>query len=349
MCSASKIKCNKAKPVCSRCDKLGCHCSYSPTRRMGRPHPPRHTQSQIMPKVTREPAKRLASVQTRHESFEPESDASVNEFRGLQIRGKRPKEFRGPGAEFSDHYISDGQAFATLPSQPAKAYNFKRPSMAMQKESMENMRMFSFNGQVSISDSEGFFHHGLPSDNVGTLLSSVSQSRRTSSTVDKMSGMSSYGEGSASSNASEEDCAILAMYTLEELNQTSLKRATSGASLDEMETESVDGPIKSVSMAVQSISTILVCPCSQKTDVRILAATVCTAILDTYGAIIRNCTHRQSVRVLDELPRVASLVLQFNKRCTQNSKECSGNLLPALGASLKTRLQSLTNDCIAQD
>jgi hypothetical protein len=363
MCSASKIKCNKAKPICSRCDKLGCHCSYSPTRRMGRPHPPRHAQSQIMPKVTREPAKRLGSVQTRHESFEPESDTSVNESRGphqSEIREKRPKTLRATGTDFdfNEDYIPDGQGPAILQSQPVKArqrdeYIFKESSSTRQKDPIEGVRMFNFNGQIITSEADGFLHQAMSNDDNSMLLSSVSsQSRRTSSTIDKLSGISSYGEGSASSNACEEDCATLAMNTLEDLNRTSLKRAGSGTSLDEMETESLDGPMKIVSMAVKCISTILVCPCLQKTDVRLLAATVCTAILDTYGVLIRNSTHRQSVRVLEELPKVASLVMQFNKRCSQDAKEYSGNLLPALGASLKSRLQSMTNeavDCLAQD
>jgi hypothetical protein len=145
---------------------------------------------------------------------------------------------------------------------------------------------------------------------------------------------------------------MLAMNTLQDLNMTSLKRVASGTSASEMEIETIDAPMRTVSTAIKCISTILVCPCSQKTDVGLLAAAVCTAILDTYGSIFRNCTPRESARVLEELPKVASLVMQFNKRCCQDVKDYAGNLLPALGASLKARLQSMTNeaiDCLARD
>jgi len=359
VCSTSKIKCNKAKPICGRCDKLGTKCKYSPTRRMGRPHPPRHTQSQIMPKVIKEPVKRLASLQNRHESFESESDTSVNELRGPlgEIRAKRTTTLRANGTDYNDDYIPDAQGSVILQRQPVKSrhrdeYNFRESSNTKQKDMIEEGRMFDFNGQVSTGESDGFFQQAVANDDISLLHSSVSsQSRRTSSTIDKLSGMSSYGESSASSNACEEDCATLAINTLEDLNRTTpaLKRAASGTVIDEMETESHDSPMKIVSMAIKCISTILVCPCSQKMDVCLLAATVCTAILDTYGLLICNCTPRQSGKVLGELPKVASLVMQFNKRCSQDVKENPENLLPALGASLKSRLQSMTNECLTRD
>ena len=37
-CSASKVRCTKEKPFCTRCDKLGYTCFYSPARRAGRPY-----------------------------------------------------------------------------------------------------------------------------------------------------------------------------------------------------------------------------------------------------------------------------------------------------------------------
>ena len=34
MCSTSKVRCDKMKPTCGRCERLGYQCSYSPARRM---------------------------------------------------------------------------------------------------------------------------------------------------------------------------------------------------------------------------------------------------------------------------------------------------------------------------
>ncbi|KAI4121680.1 MAG: hypothetical protein LQ338_006229 [Usnochroma carphineum] len=38
MCSASKVRCDKKKPICSRCERLGYPCFYSPARRIRKPH-----------------------------------------------------------------------------------------------------------------------------------------------------------------------------------------------------------------------------------------------------------------------------------------------------------------------
>ncbi|KAL2018617.1 hypothetical protein VTK56DRAFT_587 [Thermocarpiscus australiensis] len=37
MCSASKVRCDRQKPICGRCDRLAYPCFYSPARRVGRP------------------------------------------------------------------------------------------------------------------------------------------------------------------------------------------------------------------------------------------------------------------------------------------------------------------------
>jgi hypothetical protein len=37
-CSTSKVRCTREKPSCSRCEKLGHQCYYSPARRFGRPN-----------------------------------------------------------------------------------------------------------------------------------------------------------------------------------------------------------------------------------------------------------------------------------------------------------------------
>ncbi|KAE8370570.1 hypothetical protein BDV27DRAFT_167478 [Aspergillus caelatus] len=46
VCSASKLRCDKQKPTCSRCANLNRPCTYSPARRGGRPHRVRRKSSQ---------------------------------------------------------------------------------------------------------------------------------------------------------------------------------------------------------------------------------------------------------------------------------------------------------------
>lgn len=51
-----------------------------------------------------------------------------------------------------------------------------------------------------------------------------------------------------------------------------------------------------------------------------------------------------SMRVLEELPKVANLVMQLTKRYSQDTEECSADCLLALAASLKSKLKSITNE-----
>lgn len=44
-CAASKVKCSKEKPTCARCAKRGVICEYVVTRRSGRKHGPRHSDT----------------------------------------------------------------------------------------------------------------------------------------------------------------------------------------------------------------------------------------------------------------------------------------------------------------
>lgn len=55
-CAASKVKCTKEKPACSRCQNLGYPCFYSPAKRMGRPIPSRKTASDAQTGISRDAA-----------------------------------------------------------------------------------------------------------------------------------------------------------------------------------------------------------------------------------------------------------------------------------------------------
>jgi len=347
MCSASKIKCNKAKPVRSRCEKLGFRCSYSPTRRMGRPHPPRPPPSQIIPKTTRDSTKRLATIRTKDDHAESASSIERGFSLRNQFRPKATDKFREFTIDFDDDRLPGNQGSGTLQTQKiGNEYSSENPCTSRQG-ALRSARLFSFDNQGNTIEMDGFFQQGNLDGGTSVLFSNAPhQSRKTSSSTDKLSGASTNGDGSTSPNASDEDCAVLAMNMLQDLNMTCLKRVASGTSANEMEMETIDAPMRNVSRAVRCISAILVCPCSQKTDVGLLAAAVCTSILDTYESIFRSCIPRESARVLEELPKVASLVMQFNNRCCEDVKDYSGNLLPALGASLKARLQTMTNEAI---
>lgn len=77
MCSASKVRCNKNKPICSRCGRLGYPCFYSPARRVRKPH---ETQSLPSSRCVPEAVEQVMEPQTpavsRNQSVATDSDVS---------------------------------------------------------------------------------------------------------------------------------------------------------------------------------------------------------------------------------------------------------------------------------
>ena len=350
MCSASKVRCSKDKPICSRCNELGYPCFYSPARRMGRPHPPRSASAQPKPGAA------MSLIRPRDESVARES------FTEALAR------------EQGTHAVLDFRAAAS--SEPGQTdcpqtdpYMPKDPPYQIRADHVEDTALFNFNEQVNranLIEVDRLYCHTLPSDDASMMLPNLSaHSSSTSSTIDQAL---AYGVGLAS----ESDCATIAMNMLQHLS------ITSATFVSEIEGPHLDALISTVSMAVKRISTILVCPCSQKTDVGLLAAAVCAAILDTYGIVFRNsarsrshlssvtrdadrmeiCTEsihdgpNEKATIMRLLPKVASVVMQFTKRYSQDTEEFSADFLPVLAASLKSRLKSMTNeatDWLTQD
>lgn len=356
MCSASKVRCSKQRPICSRCNELGYPCFYSPARRMGRPNPARSVSSQPKPK--------------------PGSQESCTETRGHDSREKLKTIDKRQGSENDANNDAAIDFRAAALAQPRQTdcpqtdrYMPKDPPYQRRADHVEDTAWFNFDEWVNRANSievDRLYCQTLPTDDASIILPNLSaHSSSNSSTIDQAL---AYGGGFAL----ESDCATIAMDMLQNLS------ITSAPSASEIEGPNLDALISTVSMAVRRISTILVCPCSKKTDVGLLAAAVCAAILDTYGIVFRNsarfrshlssgtrdadrmeiCTEslhdepNEKVTIMRLLPKVASLVMQFTKRYSSDAEEFSADFLPVLAASLKSRLKSMTNeatDWLTQD
>jgi hypothetical protein len=205
------------------------------------------------------------------------------------------------------------------------------------------------------------------------LLQHASAHRsRSTSTGSQFPAMLSHAADSKSHDPAS-DCATTAMNLLQQLHLTGAKGRPSHTDSDLLDV---------VSTAVKRVSAIIHCPCSQKSDVRLLTAAVCSSILETYGSALRNSrTNYEStiirmsddddgtgdigwmeeetgtetghgeqdttIRVLGELPRIAKLLMQYSRKLTSGDEEAEENaaeLLAALAADLKSRLQSTSNE-----
>ncbi|EHK20649.1 uncharacterized protein TRIVIDRAFT_49693 [Trichoderma virens Gv29-8] len=272
LCSASKLRCNKQKPTCTRCAALNQPCSYSPARRAGRPHRVREKSQQQSLDVTVE-----STMQPAGDS-DQSSDLSLGTAAFLGVQSQR-------------HDRNNEQRHQQQPPEPLSR-------------------------QVSVPIHD-----------------------------------------------TREDCTRVAIYILEQLD---LARRQSG--LANVSSATTD--------ACQRLLTILVCPCSEQPGVALLVACGCISLMDTVhhchvaqGTSIpelpnsttttpatekdipgwpRSSSSHSSHGGMEQLAKIAKLILQFTDRYAQEPKGGTGWaqttwLVAPIAALLRFRLQSVTH------
>ena len=386
VCSASKVKCDKQKPTCSRCDKLGYSCFYSLARRKGRPHPPKN---QSTPRN---------SVELGERPSEQQRDVADGEAIPTQTGLSNPAEPRhdtGANAIPEQREQSNRDAHHTNYQQdPELLLHQQHSTLAGTRSSgLSSHSNAEACASINRTDSMGM---GFPHTDVTT---------GNLSTTNTWSTMSSYSDHSISPECS--DCATVAMNELQLLTTASIQLLplSSSSSAGSLSSQyhldfnahlDLDTVLTTASTAIQRLSTILICPCSYKTEVGLLNAVLCSAILDFYCNILRSSTdppksHSLSThvademdlcvaesslpgetnelelrqvtirRVVEELPKVANLVMQFTRRYSStfgskastaglglddeaNGEGVANLLLPTLAASQTTKLRSIIRE-----
>lgn len=436
MCSASKVKCNKEKPICSRCSKLDYTCSYSPARRMGRPHPARGTSTPNGSRAAHSAKRQSTSRRSRKDSTETESHSSTAEQETspqLDIQDGTTNNARRADNDFNDDILNFQDS--TMPQNrqsncpQADGYSDSVSPRIQRKVLLENTYPFDFEHYINKGpgiEGEGLYRQGMISngnkfspDSILDLDYHCDVTARNGQleyplyrdpSIELLDGMdwqaaashetSTYLPNSAALDSSststdnqfgsmlrhlgdipfptpEGDCATIAMNLLQHLHMICMKQqqATSIASstvesdLASIPSPALDSLLDAVSMAINQVSIILTCPCSQKTDIGLLTAAVCGAILRTYRIIFRNnskvngaardvekaCLEAvragldeqvTTIRILGELPRVANLVTQYSRRYTSAEAEerSSADLPSALAADLRSKLKSTSSE-----
>ena len=450
MCSASKVKCDKEKPTCNRCKKLGYPCFYSPARRMGRPHPHRGRSSQGTVFEEQSARRRQSVNRTREEVFQMESNySSMEQHSPLRHNShdRVMKNICGSDDELNDNQVSNlvrsGISQDTQMYCPQVDACFSsEPHLTPLNEGLDDVAMFTYDEQISGADgiegggsnfntlsnetnfgADGMlqfcrdamirngqesntqenlyirmdtaqtreesrlmpnatstdFLDALEGNKAGrshettTLLQHTSAHRsRSTSTASQFTTMMSCAADSKSHDPAS-DCATTAMNLLQQLHLTGTKGQPSHKDSDLLDV---------VSTAIKRVSAIIHCPCSQKSDVGLLIAAVCSSILETYNSALRKsrtncestiirmnddddgirdigwmeeetCTEtghgdrEPTIRVLGELPHIAKLLTQYSRKLTSGDEEAEENaaeLLAVLAADLKSRLQSTSSE-----
>lgn len=381
ICAASKVKCEKQRPQCSRCEKLGHRCFYSPARRKGRPHSSNNQDAQ-------------------------EDSAQFVE---------RPFEQQGSATDLVHTFL---QTDTPLRSVEKGAHNIRARDMLGQQKQQHRQRRGTTDYQQDLvpnhqhltsaykDRSDMPFHDSIESraSTTGTSTPDIFAPQTEATTSGP--GIDADNSLHSSSNTECSDCALLAMQTLQHLTTTSMQplpRTLSSSSSGHIphpcfESPTLDARIHIASTAIKCLSAILVCPCSCNPNVGLLNAALCAAILDSYWSIIQSsvgsggtpnimnnpvgdfnstmspfndstsCPHNMQLRekfqgptvnqqvivrrVLEELPKAANVVIQFTRRYSDTGdtarlkdggKEDLNSSLLALAVGQKHRLKDMVD------
>ncbi len=303
-CSASKLRCGSEKPTCSRCSMSNSPCSYSPTRRVAKSDPARGNRpSRKKPRPARSPLKQQHVKRPGSQNSGLESNALPDEGQSSQQpdpREKTIKPSQGPEYGFESDIVlnSCGSVMSqnwqmgfpqTAHSISPESYH-ARPIHHVGEDTVD---VFTFNDREDGANSlelNGSYRQPKSSNDSRTLHPNISN-RRSSSSIrnDHISEVLAFAQGSAS-NPSEHDCAMLALDMLQDLNTKTMWPPTSAYPAGESEKVTIESLLNTTSIAMKRVSTILVCPCSQKIDVGLLAATICAKVLDIYEMLLRDST-----------------------------------------------------------
>lgn len=280
-CSASKVKCKKQKPICSRCAKFNYQCCYSPAKRKGRPQPAKIGQKSL--EVIHEQAEQRQDVAEADSVTSPAVSPRLSE----QDYETSAKAISGPKEQRQQKPHKGVHRQYTTPQflQGNPAWN-----NSLTLSPVESMAASAYTDEPGSGD--------LPHPQVEDL--SCTLETAFNSTADVSPSVPSLAEHSNTDECA--DCGALALDMLQHLSSTTMQSpasfpspttqsSTSPSSLSplygELDGNVLDARINSASAAIKRLSQNLVCPCAGKIDIGMLNAALCTAILDTYATTLQ--------------------------------------------------------------
>lgn len=380
MCSASNVKCDKKKPLCTRCERLEYPCFYSPARRLPKRRPSQQTRSVGQS----EPAARQgSSKESVHEKQFSKSHTASSE-----------RDCRNTFPEPDD---------STAIIQSQRQEQHAAYSLAMNFDINESPSRDSSKGSVD-------YMEVLPNFGCSNMMSANEPTpRKPQITPHKEQDHHQIACSSCLKDEPEHpqsptnsDCATVAIDILQKI------AATNSPETPSRTTEPAD---MITATSIKRVSSILICPCSKKADVGMLAAAVCLAVLDqmkdllesrsdsgSLSPTLAHCsdkeesferntrrlrnmatmektnrvfsdadkdTHnhnehpsyehrtaqssesstREVMMVLvDNLPRISNLIAQFTQRYSQERNPATGEIMKSLITVMNSKLQMITED-----
>lgn len=276
MCAASKVRCDKRKPLCGRCKKLGYPCFFSPARRHGGRDRRREREREWEREPTTAP---LASPRSQTSTLQTPPGA----------RGEATDERRSSTSNSNSNSSAKGKAKGNE-TQAQMLMRLHRRTLPLATPQLPAPANSSTSNSTSTSTSSSLNDDASSFRNVTTPASSISLSLET----DSATNASAKGAGGT---AEPSDCITIATDTLLQLALAKHKHKLGLQAQDSHSHFSAaakpDQPprpaaLETVAAAFRTLSSVLVCPCSELPTIGVLAAAVCLAMLDVYSTIISD-------------------------------------------------------------
>lgn len=385
-CAKAKVRCGKEQPICQRCTNQEVTCHYSPARRMGK-----RPASSITAATAAAAAQATARIQADDQPSRHHLSDFSSAFSPEHDQTKPSTETPGPMDVFSYPQTASASSFGfglPTPNHSGTVTPWKDPI-----HSSDNY--FSKSGVTSNAHFPSSPMNFSMPENWVDQLSMTSASDQMFACEDDLQSYFSVQDGSTSasspsfgcatlSNSSsdhhhhlQQDCMSLALTTLHSLHVRLSSCTSVSSSLSPAPAPSIDNVLANNKVAMDSISTVLDCPCSLNPHIALLLALTGSKILAWYQAIARNGNNPSpssnaplpcypetvmhmpitigvfrlegedqgkmiAQLVLTELTKVGWLVDKFTKRYCQGGigAEEKGELCGSLDSFLRARLKA---------
>ena len=305
MCSAAKVRCNKNKPICGRCERLGYPCFYSPNRRIRKP---RSVQSSGSLTRTNDSTS-LGSIDRASRTTSPESSVASNRSPQPSLSDCNQNTFIGTTKTLKCRSRDLDSDDAFNPSIPNH-----EPPHCLSTEPDD----FTCLHPENLAYVSGPFFNTINTD-VNTLSTYPDISNAFSSCNNISQFTCNQATPTSDSNKLAHDCAANLTILLQSLSVTSATPSS-----------------QNLQASVDQIRTILICPCSLRANIALFLAATCLSLIDTLEYAIRTA----EVEFVQNtaLRQVATLVSQFAQRY---SRETESEVFTAVAASVVARFQGL--------
>ena len=349
MCSASKVRCTREKPVCDRCAKLGYPCFYSPARRVGRPHRRRATLSSSQP---------IISTQSESYSSVPHDRMIRSQADCFQSRAALPHDFNVSGSAHNHKSSSTpNMQVGSVPTGSCDYLNFSGINSGLNSASStnepQNTSPISESRVRSISNATAGAPNGCESDCAGIAMGLQQQLEAAYETPALLSmreggQMEEKGTDAAMETAGSalRQLSTMLIYPCSERLEVGLLVAAACNSILDV----YNVIIRSSAAQPLSLSDMSVLTMTMVDDA--LDCNTMTLPESSSGPLCFDDFEEDIllVRVMGQLAKMARVIIQFTKRykarCSDNAD--SSDLLYAVATYLKRRLQTIKDETIGR-